>query len=541
MTTAEYLAKLMCAERGYERGTVPEAQALADACDGILTKSDGMSLQIICVVDREANPTRTFGLELATVVEIGKRCLAHTGTVFGAKQPVGIQVWEVGPGADSNEARARLKALSRRMPGLAKVQVTAWAIDSTGGHVFSTAPWGGVFMGRRYLERVLAAPRRADHEIVREEPAAVATASRRPWVTISIFAVLALAFTAELVFGVLPWKGLLSPDILTLVAAGGVVRPALQEGEWHRLFTAAFLHGDIIHLVFNGVALFLAGIVLEKLFGRAWLVALFVVGALGGSVLSVIINPPNIVSVGASGAIMALLAAALVSSFRLPAGVTRTQMQMPLVRVLIPSLIPLATQVGGKIDFAAHLGGALVGAAMGLVLLKTWPQTEPFPRFQKVARAVAAAGALLLVVGFSLVAKNYGSYRDVAAVKSYSRLLIPDEQLPKSDSAILANAAALVKKYPRDPRARIFHARLLETEQKPREAESELRRGLEERDILRVVFPNRNVEILLRAFLAELLIADGRKPDAESVASPVCAAGPEGKIPDVLKSLGVCK
>ena len=54
--------------------------------------------------------------------------------------------------------------------------------------------------------------------------------------------------------------------------------------------------------VLNGVGLFLGGVVLEGLLGRAWLGALFVIGALGGSIASVLINDPGTVSVGASGA-----------------------------------------------------------------------------------------------------------------------------------------------------------------------------------------------------------------------------------------------
>ena len=66
----------------------------------------------------------------------------------------------------------------------------------------------------------------------------------------------------------------------------------------------------------NGFCLYLAGRVLETLVGRSWLVVIFLVGALGGSVASLLINPPNLLTVGASGAIMALFAAIFTLSFR---------------------------------------------------------------------------------------------------------------------------------------------------------------------------------------------------------------------------------
>ena len=130
-----------------------------------------------------------------------------------------------------------------------------------------------------------------------------------PWVTLGMLAVLVAGFVGELVFGVAPISGPLGPDIMTLVATGGLSRTLVQSGEWWRFFTAAFLHGDLVHLIMNGVALLLAGWTLEPLIGRAWLLALFVLGALGGSAMSFAWNDPNVVSVGASGAIMGLLAA----------------------------------------------------------------------------------------------------------------------------------------------------------------------------------------------------------------------------------------
>ena len=56
--------------------------------------------------------------------------------------------------------------------------------------------------------------------------------------------------------------------------------------------------------------LLMAGLVLETVLGRAWTAALFFLEALGGSILSIALNPPTMVSVGASGASVAMLAAA---------------------------------------------------------------------------------------------------------------------------------------------------------------------------------------------------------------------------------------
>ena len=86
----------------------------------------------------------------------------------------------------------------------------------------------------------------------------------------------------------------------------------------------------------NGICLFLAGRVLENLVGRAWLGATFTLGALGGSVVSLALNPPTRISVGASGAIMALFASIYTLSFHYGAGAVRTQLQTRALSVLIP-------------------------------------------------------------------------------------------------------------------------------------------------------------------------------------------------------------
>src|SRR6185369_6802527 len=103
-------------------------------------------------------------------------------------------------------------------------------------------------------------------------------------------------------------------------------------------------------------------------------------------------NTPNFVSVGASGAVMGLLASALVMTSRFPRGAAKTQSQTQLLQFLIPSLIPLAThREGGHIDFAAHFGGAIAGGLAGWVLLKVWPREETRPRFQRAVNGFAAA------------------------------------------------------------------------------------------------------------------------------------------------------
>lgn len=533
-TTAVYLARVMIGQRGYRPGTVPEAAALADAADLVLTKADGMQLQILCIVDREQDPARTFPLDLATIISTAKQCLHYTGTFNGTKLPVGVQIWEVGPNAGAAPEVARLRPLARTWPGRDKVLVSAWTLDTTSHTVTSNARWGGRLAGRGALEKLLREPRRPDHELTPPAPAALSAATR-PALTYAMLAALALAFAGEHVFAVAPWTGDLAPDVLTLAALGGLHHPLVAAGEWYRLLTASVLHAGVFHLLLNGVALLLGGVVLERLFGRAWLLALFVLGALGGSALSYLLNPPEIVSVGASGAIMGLLSAAFVSAWRLPEGPERTQIQTQVVQVLVPSLLPLAMTFGGKIDYASHLGGAIAGALVGLFLLRTWPRTDPLPRFRPVALAIAAGGLLTLAWGAVRIAGTLPEYAAAATARQYLEHLIPDAELPRDDPDMFARAEDLATRYPRDPRARLANAYRLATTDQLAAAETEVRAGLAEPDIATAISPERALEIELRLLLAKLLLHQNRPAEATTAATPVCTLGRD--LPDPLSTL----
>ena len=232
---------------------------------------------------------------------------------------------------------------------------------------------------------------------------------------------------------------------------------------------------------------------------------------------------------------MGLMAAAYVSSFRLPYGAAKTQIQMGMIRVLIPSLIPLATHRSGqKIDFGAHLGGAICGAIMGLVLLRTWPRSRPVPRFTAAAVAISIAGAVALGFGLSQLKQDHRMF-------ALADLLIPEAEFPASDDDARARAADLVARYPRDPRARLFRASALANDRDLAGAEQQLEAALAETEIMTTLFKGRTLEIRVRTFLAAVLLDDRKPAEAREAARSVCHAGPDGQVPDTLQKLGVCE
>jgi rhomboid protease GluP len=521
-----YLAKQFIAKKGFELAHVPEVQKLAAVCDIVLTQSDGYTFTMI---DREAHPNEVFSLGVDEARQIGETCLKYTGKINSAKMPVFIRIMEIGPGSADQQQRLKL---FKRSSLRAKIIPSAMIVDTASSEVWnSDRTWvsKGVYHG--FVEKIVAAPREADADLT---PPAIAVAQPSfPILTAAILTVLFAVFAAEIVYGIGPWTKMLQPTIATLVAFGGLAQSlVLQSGEWYRLFSAPFLHVDASHLAMNAVGLFLAGRALESLIGRAWFGALYVVGALGGSLLSLALNPASIVSVGASGAIMGLFAAMLVVSMHFPPGGLRTGLQMNAIYVLIPSLLPLASALQGhKVDYAAHFGGAIGGVIVGLVMLRAWSRTEASPGLRQAAAAIAAAGVIALAYPIMSIPQNYQA-------AAFTAQLIPSDKLPKTNADMRARAPELIAQYPHDPRPRFLRAADLLDANDPAGAEREARAGLAEEDAWRSIL-SAQVGNGLRGMLAIAINGD-RRAEARSTARPVCISIKDGPMRKLLDAQKLC-
>lgn len=146
--------------------------------------------------------------------------------------------------------------------------------------------------------------------------------------------------------------------------------PLTTDGQWWRLLTSTFLHFGILHLLFNMWALYAAGKLVERLYGNAFFLILFLTAGVTGSVASVLWNP-NVLSAGASGAIFGvyggLLAYLLLQRKSVPPSVV-TQLRNSAVAFAAYNLLYGFGHSG--IDHAAHLGGLVGGAVVGLSLAR---------------------------------------------------------------------------------------------------------------------------------------------------------------------------
>ncbi len=165
----------------------------------------------------------------------------------------------------------------------------------------------------------------------------------RPWLTYAMICGLVLVFLGEHLRAIALHGRSTQITVATLHDLGALDRDAvLVNGEWYRVFLAPLRHGNVAHIVANSVMLLMAGRILERLAGCCWMLAIFILGGFGGSIMPMAANPPDTLSVGASSAIMALFAAIAVRSFRLPEGDARSRAQARTFRILIPLLLPAA-------------------------------------------------------------------------------------------------------------------------------------------------------------------------------------------------------
>jgi len=186
-----------------------------------------------------------------------------------------------------------------------------------------------------------------------------------------------------------------------------VLSPPLIAGQPWRLVTSAFLHSTnfVPHLLLNVYALFVLGPALERFLGRVRFLALYLIGALGGSLGVVLLYELAVITrgassdwfggfldwsstLGASGAIFALMGALLV--LRKAIGIELTQIVIVFaVNVAFGFLVP-------GIAWQAHLGGLGVGAAIAAVYSRTRRPEQQVRQIVSTA-AIAAAVALILL------------------------------------------------------------------------------------------------------------------------------------------------
>ena len=128
-------------------------------------------------------------------------------------------------------------------------------------------------------------------------------------------------------------------------------------GAFYQLFTSMFIHASIPHIVANMLFLFIFGLRGEEMFSLPEYLGIYLVGGFAGNVLSLAFGP-NLLSVGASGAIFSLFGAIVIYN--------RRSVRQSILGALVYAFFLLFISAAGPgVNDLAHVGGLAFGLLIG--------------------------------------------------------------------------------------------------------------------------------------------------------------------------------
>lgn len=170
----------------------------------------------------------------------------------------------------------------------------------------------------------------------------------------------------------------------------------VELGQWYRMITSAFLPPPgfgslgILDIAFNMYALYIVGPAIERVLGGVRFLAVYLISALGGSVLLYCLVPYEI-ALGASGAIFGLFGAWFVLARRLNAD-ARPVVLLIVLNLGLSFFVP-------EIAWQAHVGGLVAGGL--LTAAYAWA-----PRKNRTAIQVAATVGMLAILAAAVLIRN---------------------------------------------------------------------------------------------------------------------------------------
>jgi membrane associated rhomboid family serine protease len=230
--------------------------------------------------------------------------------------------------------------------------------------------------------------------------------SRLTATNVLLLAMLAM-FAVEVVVG--------GPNALTqgpseqkLVDLGALFPPAIAlGGQYWRLFTAMFLHIGILHIAFNGYALWLFGRFAESTFGRWRFVLLFFLTGFIASATSYAFGPIGAVGAGASGAIFGVFGAFVAYNFRRRhLAMAAANLRWAVMLIVLNAFLAFGL---ANIDWRAHVGGLVSGFVAGYVIEGFGP-----PRLRPLLQALGLVA--MVGIGVALVVTRTADLRALAGL-----------------------------------------------------------------------------------------------------------------------------
>ncbi len=174
------------------------------------------------------------------------------------------------------------------------------------------------------------------------------------WINIIIFIVTVLWADVDIMY----------PTGRQLLNSGGLLYDKVADGEIWRIISSIFIHAGIVHLIYNGVSLVIAGIFVELTFGRTKYILIYLSSGITAAITAMLWNSESI-SIGASGAIFGLFGAIFVQEYQKRGNKAFFSFISFYIGISLFSgfVIP-------GISNAAHIAGLISGAIISYIIKK---------------------------------------------------------------------------------------------------------------------------------------------------------------------------
>ena len=206
-----------------------------------------------------------------------------------------------------------------------------------------------------------------------------------------------VVFLAEVATG-LPILGVSGGRAGSIYLHGALFGPYIDEyhHQYYRLFTSAFLHDGLLHILFNMWFLYVVGPALEGAIGRWNFLAIYVTALFAGAFGALLFEPQSS-TVGASGAEFGLLGALIVVAHYRGISIWQSGLGATLLINIIFSLSIPEISIGG------HLGGVVAGFACG------WLYMEFVERRSMRSAFLVGCAVITVVSIFAAIAVSTGT------------------------------------------------------------------------------------------------------------------------------------
>ena len=146
----------------------------------------------------------------------------------------------------------------------------------------------------------------------------------------------------------------------------GLAPILVQNGEYYRLFTCAFLHGSFQHILANMYSFYNLGVYSERFTTRTKYIICLLVSLISSSLAVCLLSDPNTFTIGFSGVVFGVFGFYAVCLYKNDGKLDLYERNY-LIRVILSNII---VSLMPGVSWQGHLGGFIGGLISGLILLK---------------------------------------------------------------------------------------------------------------------------------------------------------------------------